>query len=253
MATYGMTSMKGGLRRPHFRKVQSKVTAVILAVLLASVIGGTAVAVATPGTDEATHAPPAVVSTSHMLHQRVQRDAVSPWHPHRVMHHTSNVAHHVSKPTSLPKLTCDNTTPSMCKGYQSAAGYANGAYAWSQSDASKHHYFKWIDVTGDNSKANVLDVEPGDATNAQAHDWVQKAHRLHRGERVWVYTYSSNAEGLKKAVSGTPNVGFWIAAPSQFAGNWKFQDGSHADATQYNNPSAQTDISVTRPAFYSPS
>jgi len=78
----------------------------------------------------------------------------------------------------MPRVMRDSTTAADIPhhGLDLVAGYANGAFAWSDADWQRfpgqgHVY---IDVNGsDPHGAGVLDVENGDATPAGAVEWVK--------------------------------------------------------------------------------
>lgn len=118
-----------------------------------------------------------------------------------------------------PYLIYDSVTPSTIPSGQAAAVYANGAYASSASQAAGHKSLLWIDTNGSDPGANVLDVEPGDATPAGAAQWVQ--HRLTSEPKsvAVVYTMMSDWQQVKDNVAALPGwmqskVHYWIADPT---------------------------------------
>jgi hypothetical protein len=64
------------------------------------------------------------------------------------------------------------------------AGYINGRYAWTQAEWNLFPHAKHvtISITASANAGDVLDVEPGDATPAQAGGWIakRKSAGLHR-------------------------------------------------------------------------
>jgi hypothetical protein len=77
----------------------------------------------------------------------------------------------------------------------------------------------WIDTNGSNPKANVLDVEPGDATPQQAATWVQQKLSANPNDTAIVYTYRAEWGATQQAVSALPqqmqaHVKWWIADPT---------------------------------------
>jgi hypothetical protein len=150
--------------------------------------------------------------------------------------HTSAPAAPASTPTATPASTStsstsqpaqptapyefyDSTTPSQIPaGQHEIATYANGAYAVSPSQVSGKQVL-WVDTNGSDPSANVLDVEPGDATPAQAAQWVQQRETQHPGQLAVVYTMMSDWGAAQQAISALPhsmqaNVRWWIADPT---------------------------------------
>lgn len=118
-----------------------------------------------------------------------------------------------------PYTIYDSVTPSTIPSGQPAAVYANGAYAASSAQAAGHRSVLWIDTNGSDPAANVLDVEPGDATPAGAAQWVQ--HRLTDQPKsvAIVYTMMSDWQQVKDNVAALPGwmqskVRYWIADPT---------------------------------------
>lgn len=120
---------------------------------------------------------------------------------------------------SKPYLVYDSVTPNTIPSGKSAAVYANGSYATSASSVAGHHSVLWIDTNGSDPNANVLDVEPGDATPAGAAQWVSErlSHQPH--SEAIVYTMMSDWQAVKDDVGGLPSwmqshVRYWIADPT---------------------------------------
>jgi hypothetical protein len=142
----------------------------------------------------------------------------------------------------------DSVTPSSLPAGHAAAVYANGAYAASASQVGHHQSVLWIDTNGSNPGANVLDVEPGDATPAGAAAWAQQRLVKHPHSVAIIYTMLSSWQAVKDHVAHLPkpqqdNVRYWIADPT---GVDHIVPG--ASATQWYWGS-QVDISTATPSF----
>jgi hypothetical protein len=132
--------------------------------------------------------------------------------------------HKAARPTgpTKPYVMYDSVTPGSLPANQPAAVYADGAYAASASQVAGHHSVLWIDTNGSDPNANVLDVEPGDATPAGAATWVQ-AHLAKQPHSVAIiYTMRSDWSAVQDAVGGLPSseqshVRYWIADPTGVA------------------------------------
>jgi hypothetical protein len=113
----------------------------------------------------------------------------------------------------------DSVTPGNIPSGQAAAVYANGAYAAYPSQVSGHKSVLWIDTNGSDPHANVLDVEPGDATPYGAAQWVKQRLNAHPKEVAIVYTMRSDWQQVKNNVAALPSwmqskVRYWIADPT---------------------------------------
>jgi outer membrane biosynthesis protein TonB len=144
-----------------------------------------------------------------------------------------------------PYTLYDSVTPSSIPAGKAAAVYANGNYAASASQATGHGKVLWIDVNGSNPSANVLDVEPGDATPAGAAVWAQQRLSSHPKETAIIYTMLSQWQAVKDNVAHLPGwmqskVRYWIADPTgvphvvagSSATQWYW--GAHYDITTAN-------------------
>jgi hypothetical protein len=147
-----------------------------------------------------------------------------------------------------PYAIYDSVTPSSIPHGKHAAVYANGAYAASARQVAGRKSVLWIDTNGSNPSANVLDVEPGDATPAGAAAWAQQRLAHHPHSAAIIYTMLSSWQAVKDHVAHLPkaqqdNVRYWIADPT---GVDHIVPG--ANATQwYWGPS--TDISTASPSL----
>jgi hypothetical protein len=158
--------------------------------------------------------------------------------------------HKAARPTgpTKPYTIYDSVTPGSIPSSQPAAVYADGNYAASASQMSGHHSVLWIDANGSDPNANVLDVEPGDATPAGAAQWVQAHLKAQPNSVAIIYTMRSDWSAVQDAVGGLPSseqshVRYWIADPTGVA---HVVPGS--SATQWYWGSSY-DISTANPNF----
>jgi hypothetical protein len=127
----------------------------------------------------------------------------------------------------------DSVTASSIPAGARAAVYSDGAYAASPAQVAGHPDTLWIDTNGSNTHANVLDVEPGDATPQQAATWVQQKLTANPNDTAIVYTFRADWQPTQQAISALPpqmqaHVKWWIADPTGVA---HIVPGS--DATQW--------------------
>jgi len=126
-----------------------------------------------------------------------------------------------AKPKAAPQpySLYDSVTPSSLPSGAPAAVYANGSYASSASQVAGHKSVLWIDTNGSDPKANVLDVEPGDATPYGAAQWVHTKLAADPNSTAIVYTMMSDWQQVKADVHALPgsmqrHVQYWIADPT---------------------------------------
>jgi hypothetical protein len=122
-------------------------------------------------------------------------------------------------PPAQPSTIYDSVTPSSIPAGAKAAVYSDGTYAASPAQVAGHPNTLWIDTNGSNPKANVLDVEPGDATPQQAATWVQQKLTGTPNQTAIVYTYRAQWQATQQAISTLPqqmqsHVKWWIADPT---------------------------------------
>ena len=160
------------------------------------------------------------------------------------------VQHKAPQPTgpTKPYLVYDSVTPGTLPSNQAAAVYATGAYAASSSQVAGHHSVLWIDANGSDPNANVLDVEPGDATPAGAATWVQAHMKAQPHSEAIIYTMRSDWSAVQDAVGGLPSweqshVRYWIADPTGYA---HVVPGSSATQWYWGS---NYDISTANPNF----
>jgi hypothetical protein len=121
-----------------------------------------------------------------------------------------------------PYLVYDSVTPSTIPSGRAGAVYATGHYAASESQTAGLGSVLWIDTNGSDPAANVLDVEPGDATPTMAANWVQQRLSAHPDSVAIVYTMLSEWQQVKDHVADLPSsmqskVRYWIADPTGVA------------------------------------
>ncbi len=161
---------------------------------------------------------------------------------------------HVAKPSAPPApakpyLIYDSTTPTSIPSQQHVvATYADGPHPVSPSQVNGRDKVMWIDIDGSDTKASVLDVEPGDATPSGAATWAKAKLSGDPNGSAIIYTMLSDWSAVRSAVSALPghmqsHVHYWIADPT---GHPHIVPGSAA--TQwYWGPSY--DISTASPGF----
>lgn len=88
------------------------------------------------------------------------------------------------------------------EGYDAYAGYVDGRYANVSQIRAKFPSAKVlsIDVTGGDTSADCLDIEPGDATNTTAVNWVRKKIAA-KASLIVCYTSASNVNALVSALT----------------------------------------------------
>ena len=123
-----------------------------------------------------------------------------------------------SKPAG-PTIIYDSVTPSAIPAGKAAALYANGAYQASTAQVAGHGKVLWIDVKGSNPRADVLDVEPGDATPAGAAAWASAKLTKDPGSTAIIYTFKAAWGPVVSKINALPawmhsRVKYWIADPT---------------------------------------
>jgi hypothetical protein len=154
------------------------------------------------------------------------------------------------KPQAAPQpyTIYDSVSPGTIPAGHAAAVYANGRYAASSRQVAGYHSVLWIDTNGSDPSANVLDVEPGDATPAGAAQWVKQRLSAHSHSVAIVYTMMSDWQQVKADVGDLPGwmqsqVRYWIADPT---GVPHVVPGSSATQWYWGN---SYDITTANPNF----
>ena len=126
--------------------------------------------------------------------------------------------HHAAR-VARPYTIYDSVHPSAFPSKKTVAIYATGNYAAQPSEVAGQKSVMWIDITGRDYAASVLDVEPGDATPAVAAAWAQ--HRLSANSHALarIYTMRSEWGAVVSAVSHMKKsmrdrIRWWIADPT---------------------------------------
>ena len=132
--------------------------------------------------------------------------------------------HRVAKPKAhaapaQPYTIYDSVKPDAIPNGKSAAVYVNGAYAASAAQVAGYGSVLWIDTNGSDPAANVLDVEPGDATPAGAAQWAKQRLSSRPHSVAIIYTMKNDWQQVKDNVAGLPGwmqsrVRYWIADPT---------------------------------------
>ena len=224
-----------------------------LAVVAAAVTAVVATSVAVP----AALAQPAQAQAKATLHHAVQPHKQKPASQpqHKPQHQPQ--PQQQPQPQPQPRLPApakpyyiyDSVTPKAIPAeHHTVATYINGRYRASQSDVAGRHKVLWIDTTGGNPSADVLDVEPGDATPVTAAHWAYQ--RLHHdpNAQCCIYTMRSLWPAVRASIHQLPSgmgdhVQWWIADPT---GHPHVVPGS--DATQWYW-GRHFDISTANPGF----
>jgi hypothetical protein len=168
----------------------------------------------------------------------------APGKPQVTKDHTS----HQSAPAK-DYLMYDSVLPSALPANQVGATYISGPYAASPSQVAGHKAaVLWIDPTGYNYNASILDIEPTDATPALAALWVQHRLQAHPHALARLYTSQGEWPAVQAAVAHLPasmrsQIRWWIADPT---GTAHLVPGS--DATQWYWGSTY-DLSTVTPRF----
>jgi len=118
-----------------------------------------------------------------------------------------------------PYLIYDSTTPSAIPAHRNAAAYATGSYAASPAQMAGRHQVLWIDTTGYDPHASVLDVEPGDATPTLAASWARNRLAANPHAVARLYTFRNEWPAVQAAVASLPHqmqsrIRWWIADPT---------------------------------------
>jgi hypothetical protein len=119
-----------------------------------------------------------------------------------------------------PYVFYDSVTPGQIPAGNVVATYADGPYAVSPSSITGAKWVLWIDVNGsDPVNAQVLDVEPSDATPATAATWAQERLTAHPNGYAVIYTMLSEWPAVQAAIHTLPSsmqahVRYWIADPT---------------------------------------
>lgn len=158
----------------------------------------------------------------------------------------------VAKPKTVvapqaPYLIYDSVKPGSLPAGREVAVYATGHYATSAASVAGHKVL-WIDTQGYDPAANILDVEPGDATPALAAQWVHQRLSANPHAVAIVYTMRAEWDEVKAQMATLPGwmhtkVRYWIADPT---GQSHVVPGSAATQWYWGN---EYDITTATPTF----
>lgn len=158
--------------------------------------------------------------------------------------HVTSLAHQLVPPKYPAASTTiyDSASPNgLPGGTKVAAGYSDGSYPTVGAFQQNYHAPVITITTNGNLNAQVIDVEPGDATPAQAASWVAARHAEHKSATV--YESASNVSTVLAALNGQ-RAYLWVAdatgSPHNFPG---------AAATQYQQGPVYDASSVSSQAW----
>jgi len=197
----------------------------------------------TPAASHATAAAPAERNAGHATHGTAVTTTTHVNHGHHADHPATSHAWHGDY------QMYDSVTPSAIPGGKAVATYADGPYAASPSQVHGHSSVTWIDTTtSDPHGATALDVEPGDATPAQAATWAAQRLDYHPHSLAVIYTMRSEWTATQDAIHSLPHwqqnhVRWWIADPT---GTPHIVPGSNATQWYWGT---NYDISTVTPGF----
>ena len=125
-------------------------------------------------------------------------------------------------PAPQPYLIYDSTTPAAIPPGQVVATYATGPGAVPASQVAGRTTVLWIDVTGTDYAASVLDVEPGNASPSTAASWAYNRLSADPTGVAIIYTMISEWQTVQAAVATLPSwmqshIRWWIADPTGVA------------------------------------
>jgi hypothetical protein len=148
-----------------------------------------------------------------------------------------------------PQTIYDSVAPTAIPTGQKVATYADGPYQASSAAVAGRGNVLWIDTNGTNTRANALDVEPGDATPTEAAQWVSAKLSASPHTDAIVYTFEAEWGSVQSNIDALPSwmqshVKYWIADPT---GTPHIVPG--ASATQWYWGSSY-DISMAQPGFF---
>jgi hypothetical protein len=207
-------------------------------------------------------AAPAHAAPAHAPAPAAPAHAAHAAHAHHASAHPAPAKHvpakHVpAKPAPAPRprptspfQIYDSVTPGGIPHGHQVATYANGAYAAPASDVAGRGRVLWIDTNGSDTHADVLDVEPGDASPAGAALWVKAKLSADPHSVAIVYTMISQWQAVRDDVAALPqsmqsHVRYWIADPT---GIPHVLPGSNATQWYWGN---SYDITSANPGFES--
>ena len=145
--------------------------------------------------------------------------ATSPGTHARTVTTAAQASSNGSPASNGPTTIYDSTSPASVPAGQHLAAYSNGAYQATGNQVAGRGSVLWIDTNGTDTHASALDVEPGDATPAQAAHWVNAKLTATPHSDAIVYTFKSDWPSVQDAIKQLPateqaHVKYWIADPT---------------------------------------
>lgn len=118
-----------------------------------------------------------------------------------------------------PYLIYDSVIPTAIPPGVQVATYADGVHPTPASAVAGRRRVLWIDVTGGDPAAQVLDVEPGCASPSVAASWADRRLSTHPGATAIIYTTIGQWAIVKADIGALPaamqaRVRWWIADPT---------------------------------------
>jgi hypothetical protein len=149
--------------------------------------------------------------------QAAKPAAKAPAAPHVAKHRAAKPKAHAAP--AEPYTIYDSVKPGAIPNGKAAAVYVNGAYAASAAQVAGYGSVLWIDTNGSDPAANVLDVEPGDATPAGAAQWAKQRLSSQPHSVAIIYTMMNDWQQVKDNMATLPGwmhtkVRYWIADPT---------------------------------------
>lgn len=168
--------------------------------------------------------------------------------PRRAAATQARAARNAPARPARPYRIYDSVNPSAIPAGEAAAVYADGRYCTRPAQVHSLGHALWVDVTGHNYAASVLDVEPGDATPSQAASWAWHRLRAHHHAPVRIYTFRRAWPAVKASIATLPSwmrarVHWWIADPT---GVPHMVRGAHATQWYWGT---EYDKSLASPGF----
>jgi len=202
--------------------VAAATTLAVFGVLVGMSVGSAAPAAAVSATDEVAAAPahqagPASAPSAAEQGGTVHGSAPAPAQAAAPAH--AAPAHAAPAAPAGPHMIYDSTNPTQIPGNQhDIATYADGPHPVSASQTTGRSVL-WIETTGSDPKAAVLDVEPGCATPQAAAPWAKAKLSASPNGVARIYTMLSDWPAVKAAISTLPSsmqhrVQWWIADPT---------------------------------------
>jgi hypothetical protein len=130
--------------------------------------------------------------------------------------HAARAAH------TKPYIFYDSLIPAAVPADKEIATYADGAHPVpAAAVAGRTGPVLWIDVTGGDPGAPILDVEPGNASPSVVASWVWRRLTAEPGSHAIIYTMINEWPAAKAAVATLPaamqaHVRWWIADPTGY-------------------------------------